>query len=95
MYKIGLDVHKRTITGAVIDIKGNLHRKGMFNNTLGNLHEFVNGLPVEMTEIGMESSTYIYPLYDFLIEKGYAVRVAHAKKLRRITNCENKNECVR
>ena len=92
MYKVGLDVHKRTITGAVIDCKGNLYRKGKFSSTIGDLYGFIEGLPVELTEIGMESSTYIYPLYDVLVERGYSVRVAHAKKLRRITNCENKND---
>ena len=92
MYKVGFDVHKRTTTGAVIDCKGNIHRKGKFETTIGNIFKFIEGLPLEFIEIGMESSTYIYPLYDALTEKGYSVRVAHAKKLRRITHCENKND---
>lgn len=92
MYKVGLDVHKRTMTGAVIDCKGNLHRKGKLPTNIGDLWKFVEDLPTELTEIGMESSTYIYPLYDALVEKGFSVRVAHAKKLRRITNTENKND---
>jgi len=69
-----------------------LHRKGRFATSIGDLWSFIEGIPPEMTEIGMESSTYIYPLYDALVEKGYSVRVAHAKKLRRITSCENKND---
>lgn len=92
MYKIGLDVHKRTITGAVIDCKGNVHRKGQFPNSVASVWKFVEGLPSELTEIGMESSTYIYPLFDALVEKCYSVRIAHAKKLRRITQSENKND---
>lgn len=92
MYKVGLDVHKRTITGALVDFKGNLHRKTKFKNSLSEVAKFIEGLPAEMTEIGMESSTYIYPLYDCLTEKGYKVRVAHAKKLRRITDNANKND---
>lgn len=92
MYKIGMDVHKASITGAIIDMKGNLHSKCKFKNTIEDMFNFVEGLPPEFTEIGMESGTYIYPLYDALIEKGYKVKVAHAKKLRRITESCNKND---
>jgi len=38
MYKVGLDVHKKTITGAVIDCKGNLHRKGKFATAIEDLY---------------------------------------------------------
>lgn len=92
MYKVGFDVHKRTTTGALVDSKGNLHKKVKFKTSLSDMGKFLEGLPMEMTEIGMESSTHIYPLYDYLTEKGYKVRVAHAKKLRRITHSANKND---
>lgn len=92
MYKVGFDVHKASITGAIVDIKGNLHSKCKFKNTVSDMFNFIEGLPPEMTEIGMESGTYIYPLYDSLVEKGYKVRVAHAKKLRRITESTIKND---
>jgi len=67
-------------------------KKAKFPNSLSHVDKFLEGLPVELTEIGMESSTYIYPLYDHLTEKGYKVKVAHAKKLRRITDSANKND---
>jgi transposase len=92
MYKVGLDVHKSTITGAIVDFKGNLHSKCKFKNTVSDLFNFIEGLPPEQTEIGMESGTYIYTLYDSLIEKGYLVKVAHAKKLRRITQSNVKHD---
>ncbi len=92
MYKVGFDVHKRTITGAIVDCRGNLQEKAEFKNSLSDIGKFIYGLPAELTEIGMESSTYIYPLYDYLTDKGYKVRVAHAKKLRRITDSANKND---
>ena len=87
-----MDVHKASITGAIIDIKGNLHSKCKFKNSVGDMFKFIEGLPPEMTEIGMESGTYVYPLYDALVEKGFKVRVAHAKKLRRITQSTVKND---
>lgn len=92
MYKVGLDVHKASITGAIVNIKGGLHSKCKFKNTVSDMFHFIEGLPPEMTEIGMESGTYVYPLYDALIERGFKVRVAHAKKLRRITESSNKND---
>ncbi len=92
MYKVGMDVHKASITGAIIDTKGNLHSKCKFKNSIGDMFKFVEGLPPEFTEVGMESGTYIYPLYDALVEKGFKVRVAHAKKLRRITQSTIKND---
>ena len=70
----------------------NLQTKSKFRNSVKEVFEFVEGLPPEMTEVGMESGTYIYPLYDALVEKGYKVRVAHAKKLRRITQSAVKND---
>jgi transposase len=92
MYKVGLDVHKASITGAIIDVKGNLHHKCKFKNSVSDLFNFIDGYPPEMTEVGMESGTYVYPLYDALFEKGFKVRVAHAKKLRRITQSTIKND---
>jgi len=92
MYKVGLDVHKASITGAIIDERGNLHSKCKFKNSLGDMFKFLEGMPAEFTEVGMESGTYVYPLYDALVEKGFKVRVAHAKKLRRITESTIKND---
>lgn len=92
MYKVGFDVHKASITGAIVDVRGNLHNKCKFKNTILDMFRFIEGLPPEMTEVGMESGTYIYPLYDALVEKGFKVRVAHAKKLRRITESSLKND---
>lgn len=92
MYKIGLDVHKKTITGLGIDSKGNLLQKATFENSTAKVDKFLERFLPEMTEIGMEASTYIYPLYDHLIDKGFKVRVAHAKKLRRITQNLSKND---
>jgi transposase len=92
MYKVGLDVHKASITGAIIDMKGNLHSKCKFKNSIGEMFKFVELLTPELTEVGMESGTYIYPLYDALVEKGFNVKIAHAKKLRRITESCNKND---
>jgi len=92
MYKVGMDVHKASITGAIVDIKGNLQNKCKFKNSIGDMFKFVEGLPPEFTEVGMECGTYIYPLYDALVEKGFKVRVAHAKKLRRITESTVKND---
>lgn len=92
MYKVGLDVHKASITGAIIDMKGNLYNKCRFRNRILDMFRFIEGLPPEQTEVGMECGTYVYPLYDALIEKGFKVRVAHAKKLRRITESAVKND---
>lgn len=92
MYKVGFDIHKASITGAIVDIRGNLQTKCKFKNTISDMFKFVGDLPPEMTEIGMESGTYVYPLYDALVEKGFKVRVAHAKKLRRITQSAIKHD---
>lgn len=91
-FKVGLDVHKSTITGVIIDNNGKIHEKSKFQNNIPNLLDFIAWLPVEYTEIGMESGTYIYQIYDELTELGYKIKVAHAKKLRRITQSSIKHD---
>lgn len=92
MYYIGWDVHKNKIFSAVLSSRGNVLLEGSFNHTLADAKSHLEGYPPEATHIVMESSSQIYILYDYLVERGYDIKIAHAKDMHRITQSSKKND---
>lgn len=92
MYHIGWDVHKKRINGATLDGKGNVINESQFEHSVKGAKDYLHGYPPEYTHIVMESSSHIYILYDYLVEKGYDVKIAHAKAMHRITKSSKKND---
>lgn len=92
MYHIGWDVHKNKINGATLDSKGNVINESQFEHSISGAKDYLYGYPPENTHIVMESSSHIYVLYDYLVEAGYDVKVAHAKSMHRITKSSKKND---
>ena len=89
---LGLDVHKRTTAYALVNERGEVQQRGETKTNPKLCLELVSWLPSSAVQIGMESSTYIYPLYDAFNDAGYRVRVAHPAKLSRITKAEVKHD---
>jgi len=92
MYYIGWDVHKKKISGATLNSKGKIINESEFEHSFQGADGYLQGYPPEQTHIVMESSSHIYVLFDYLVEKGYDVKVAHAKAMHRITKSSKKND---
>lgn len=89
---LGLDVHKDTTAYALINEHGTVQRQGETRTNPKLCLDLISWIPASELQIGMESSTYIYPLYDAFNDAGYKVKVAHPTKLRRITMSNLKND---
>lgn len=82
MFFIGIDVAKRSHQAAITDISGNIVVKPFnFKNSSAGFSHFieilnVNSVSNENCTIGMEATGhYWYPLYFFLTESGFTVKV--------------------
>lgn len=89
-FTLGLDVHKETTAYALINEQGQIQQMGEIKTNPKLCLDLISWIPPQNVLIGMESSTYIYPLYDALNDAGYKVKVAHPAKLHRITQSEIK-----
>lgn len=89
-FVLGLDVHKDTTAYALINEHGEVQRQGEIRTIPKLCLGLISWIPMSNLKIGMESSTYIYPLYDAFNDAGYQVKVAHPTKLRRITQSDIK-----
>ena len=91
-YTMGLDVHKEMCVYALVNEQGKVQRQGEIKTNPKLLLELISPIPPSAIQVGMESSTYIYPLYDALNDAGYTIKVAHPAKLHRITQAAVKND---
>lgn len=91
-FAMGLDVHKEMSVYALVNEQGQIQRRGEIKTSPRLMLELVSWIPKDALVIGMESSTYIYPLYDALNDAGYKVKVAHPAKLHRITQAAVKSD---
>ena len=91
-FALGLDMHKNNIAYALITNEGKIQQEGSINQSQKSVLELVEWIPKDRLIVGMESSTYIYPIYDALNDAGYKVKVAHPTKLSRITKSASKND---
>lgn len=91
-FALGLDMHKRNISYALITKEGRVQHEGEIKTSTNAVLELVEWIPTNKVVIGMEASTYIYPIYDALNDAGYKVKVAHPMKLTRITKAVSKND---
>jgi len=87
---IGLDVHKDWTFATVLDQSGRV----VAQRKLANEHvpSFLEQFNVE--KVGLESSTYVVPLYRALVGRGFRVEVSHPKKTRYIAEARIKSDRV-
>jgi transposase len=83
---IGLDVHKDWTFATVLEV---VAQRKLANE---NVPSFLENFNVE--KIGLESSTYIVPLYRALVDRGFRVEVGHPKKTRYIAEARTKSDKV-
>jgi hypothetical protein len=87
---IGLDVHKDWTFATVLDQTGRVvAQRKLANEHVPSFLEQFNVL-----KVGLESSTYIVPLYRALVDRGFRVEVGHPKKTRYIAEARIKSDRV-
>ena len=91
-FALGLDMHKNSIAYALITNEGKVYEEGNIKQSQRSVLGLVEWIPKDQLIVGMESSTYIYPIYDALNDANYKVKVAHPTKLTRITKSASKND---
>ena len=77
---VGVDVHVQTCHATVMDESGEIVKQEKFRNELGELERFFRG--IDDAEVAMEACYCWQPVYDFLENEGYKVRLAHPMKTR-------------
>lgn len=82
-YYIGLDVHKEKTTYVARDKLGNILRDGECATLYSELYERLKPY-LDSSEIGLQSSTSYYTLYQGFIKNGYNIKVANTIQLRQL-----------
>ena len=93
MYSIGLDVHKKTIRYCVKDVSGRVRAEGAISATRAGGDRWMKTLPQPWTA-AMEATLFTGWIYDYLLPRGAAVKVAHPLMLRAIEASKKKNDRI-
>lgn len=91
MYYIGLDIHKKTISYCVKEQNGIVCSEGTIPATRLMLDRWMDTLPQPWTA-AMEATMFTGWVYDHLIPRAAAVKVAHPLMLRAIAAAKKKND---
>ena len=91
MYYIGLDIHKKTISYCVKEQNGTVCSEGTIPATRLTLDRWMDTLPQPWTA-AMEATMFTGWVYDHLLPRAAAVKVAHPLMLRAIAAAKKKND---
>jgi transposase len=90
---VGLDVHKETITAAVMDSKGNTLTKTKFKNTTQDIFEFMDQIEPN-SKIVMEACSVWQNIYELFEEEGFETILAHPLKTKAIASARIKTDAI-
>jgi transposase len=93
MNYIGLDIHKKSISGCVRQADGTVIQESKIAATRPALDEWMQQLPQPWIA-GMEATLFTGWIYDHLVTGGATVRVAHPAMLQAIAAGKKKNDRV-
>ncbi len=85
----GLDIHKNSIYGTMINESGKIIDQRNFPNTLDSLKQFLCCRP---TSIVIEACGFYVDIYDKLTDMGYECKVAHSSRVRMIAAARLKSD---
>lgn len=88
---IGIDVHKDSCHATVQDESGEIVKQGEFANSPTGFEKFFNDF--DEAKIAIEAGDAWQPVYDWLDESGYNVKLAHPHKTRIIAEVKIKTDC--
>ena len=89
----GVDVHKDSYTGCVMDVSGNIVRKHEFPPSKDAIERFVCGIPNSQMGIAIEACGIWRSAYKTFTDLGYNVKLANPKKTHDIA-CNKKMDKV-
>ena len=85
----GIDISKNRLDLCVVDETGDVvHRDELANNEAG--YEELTELLTPEDPIGLEVGTLAYPVHDFMVERGYTVRLGDSQRMKTIWQCDQK-----
>lgn len=87
---VGLDVHLKTCHATIMDEQGKILRQEKFPNERLELERILRC--IDDAIVAMEACYCWQPVYEFLEEKGYEVRLAHPAKTRIISEAKIKTD---
>lgn len=82
-YFIGLDVHKESTSYAVKNAKGNVLKEGKTATIYDDLYAEIKDY-LTSAQIGLESCTYYYTLYQAFLKNKYSVKAANTIQIRQL-----------
>ncbi|KXA91646.1 hypothetical protein AKJ57_00370 [candidate division MSBL1 archaeon SCGC-AAA259A05] len=88
---IGIDIHQDECHATVQDEDGNTVKQGYFQNSPSGFKRFFDG--VEEAKTAIEAGDAWQPVYDWLDEKDFDVKLAHPNKTRIIAEVKIKTDC--
>jgi transposase len=89
---VGLDVHLRTCHATLMDEQGKILRQEKFLNERLELERVLKG--IDDAKVAMEACYCWQPVYEFLEEKGFEVKLAHPMKTRIIAEAKIKTDAI-
>jgi transposase len=76
----GMDIHKESLSGCIMDRDGNIDRRHTFPFTRKAIERFLEGIPNAGIIFAIEACGMWRGVYKVLTEMGYEVRLANPKK---------------
>jgi transposase len=76
----GMDIHKDSLSGCIMDRDGNIDRRHTFPFTRKAVERFLEGIPNSGIIFAMEACGMWRGVYKILTEMGYEVKLANPKK---------------
>jgi transposase len=90
MLYTGLDIHKKTIYGTIVDERGKIVQQENFYNTEEHLKAFLAGRPMKIV---IEACSLWMNIHDIL-SKDYEVILAHPTKIKAIASAKMKTDKI-
>ncbi|KXA99915.1 hypothetical protein AKJ42_02145 [candidate division MSBL1 archaeon SCGC-AAA261C02] len=88
---VGIDVHQDKCHATVQDEDGTLVKQGELVNSPSGFEDFFDG--VDDAKVAIEAGDAWQPVYDWLDEEGFDVKLAHPYKTRIIAEVKIKTDC--
>jgi len=88
---IGIDIHQNECHATVQDEDGMTVKQGYFQNSPSGFEDFFDG--TGEAKVAIEASDSWQPVYDWLSERCFDVKLAHPHKTRIIAEAKIKTDC--
>jgi len=93
MYYAGIDYHKKTSYGTMMDEKGKIVRQGIIKNSVEGIRRFFDNFDDEIIA-AMEATRNWTLMYDWLDETVDRVKLAHPLKVKAIAEAKIKTDRI-